>query len=510
MALNQVPTTLEEEEEDVEEQEGQFEFKDGPFHHPSAPSDELFDISTTVDPSYVISLIRKLLPTNLTGEQELQTKNSGESVASISRDGVTHLSENVSESMDLVEDSHELAHGERVNDETYCEGVEQPGHDMSVREEAWEENGCVLWDLAASKTHAELMVENLLLEVLSANLMLQQSVRATEVNIGIIGNLACHEVPMKHIVSTSGLIELIVNQLFIDDAQCLCEVFRVLCLGVRSSESIAWAAALQSERILCRILWIAENTLNRQLIEKSIELLLAISESSQEVVHILIPLLMKMGLPSLLTSLLACEISVLTNERVTERLSILDVLLRAIEAISIIDGPSQEISSNKELFYLVCALVKFPDKAEIANSCVTAAVLIANIMSDVADLDSEMSNDLTFLQGLLDIFPFASDDLEARGAVWNIIARLLFQVRENEMSPTSLHQYVSVLASKSELIEDDLLDHQLDGLKSKARTTALRRIITIINQWTSSNDGAEEENAANVARLLDCCQKHAV
>lgn len=47
------------------------------------------------------------------------------------------------------------------------------------------------------------------------------------------------------------------------------------------------------------------------------------------------------------------------------RLSILDVLLRAIEAISIIDGPSQEISSNKELFYLVCALVKFPDKAEV-------------------------------------------------------------------------------------------------------------------------------------------------
>lgn len=55
------------------------------------------------------------------------------------------------------------------------------------------------------------------------------------------------------------------------------------------------------------------------VLEQSIELLLAISESSHEVVHILIPLLMKMGLPSLLTSLLACEISVLTNEGVTER-----------------------------------------------------------------------------------------------------------------------------------------------------------------------------------------------
>ena len=81
--------------------------------------------------------------------------------------------------------------------------------------------------------------------------------------------------------------------------------------------------------------------------------------------------------------------------------------------------------------------------------------------------------DLNFLQGLLDIFPFASDDLEARSALWNIMARLLFHVRESELSPSALREYVSVLASKSELIEDDLLDCQLDGLKSKARTAVV-------------------------------------
>jgi hypothetical protein len=92
---------------------------------------------------------------------------------------------------------------------------------------------------------------------------------------------------------------------------------------------------------------------------------------------------------------------------------------------------------------------------------------------------------LRFLQELLDIFPFASDDLEARSALWSIIARLLFHVQENEMSQSSLSQYVSVLVSKSYLIEDDLLDHQLDdsskgheGLttnctKSNAITTAV-------------------------------------
>lgn len=41
-----------------------------------------------------------------------------------------------------------------------------------------------------------------------------------------MGNLACHEVPMKCIVSTDGLIAAIVDLLFLDDTQCLREAFR--------------------------------------------------------------------------------------------------------------------------------------------------------------------------------------------------------------------------------------------------------------------------------------------
>jgi len=47
-----------------------------------------------------------------------------------------------------------------------------------------------------------------------------------EISIGIIGNLACHEVPLNQIVSTKGLIEIIVEKLFLDDPQCLCETCR--------------------------------------------------------------------------------------------------------------------------------------------------------------------------------------------------------------------------------------------------------------------------------------------
>ncbi|KAM4096564.1 hypothetical protein ACJW30_08G114400 [Castanea mollissima] len=534
MSVDSEPAHLEQEqqEEEVEEE------VDAPAHHPYAPPDELFDISTTVDPSYIISLIRKLLPTDASNNgnshgfdacigQVANTDHVEGSTASVSGQEVLNSSDHKSEGMDIVEDcgKHARLEGE---DEESCHRFDRPS--VSAGEEAWEECGCILWDLAASKANAELMVQNLILEVLSANLMVSQSVRVKEISLGIIGNLACHEALLKHIVSTNGLIEIVVDQLFLEDSQCLCEACRLLTLGIQSSECIMWAEALQSEHVIYHILWIVENTLNLQLIEKSVGMLLAIIESQPEVLHILLPPLMKLGLPGLLVNLLIFEMSKLMSERIPERYSILDVVFRAIEALSALDGHSQEICSNKELFKLACDMVKLPDKVEVANSCVTAAVLIANILSEVTDLASELSEDFPFLQGLLDVFPFASDDLEARSALWSIIERILVQVQENEMNRSSLFQYVSVLIGKSDLIEDELLDCQSDDLskgheglttsctKSNARTTAVRRIISILNQWTASKDSAEENNMKgklladndNINRLLDCCHNYLI
>ncbi|KAK2643508.1 hypothetical protein Ddye_025271 [Dipteronia dyeriana] len=523
-------------EEEYEEEKQVGEHPDAPAHHPSAPHDELFDISTTVDPSYIISLIRKLLPTHLGNglngldgcdapSEESITNNMEESAAaSLSKDRVSSSLHHDSEAMDIVDDFDKSSCQEGGDEDLYSK-LKKPG--VLAGEEAWEEYGCILWDLAASRDHAELMVQNLVLEVLLANLTVSESLRVMEISLGIIGNLACHEVLMKHIVSTNGLIGMIVDQLFLDDTQCLVEACWLLTLGLQSGECIIWADDLKSEHILHRILWFAENTLNSELIEKSAGLLLAILEGQQEVVHILLPPLMELGLSSLLVNLLTFEMNKLTSERIPESYPALDVILRAIEALSVVDGHSQEICSNKQLLQLACDLVKFPDKVEVANSCVTAGVVIANILSDMADLASEISQDLPFLQGLFDIFSFASGDLEARSALWNIIARLLVQVQEDEMSPSSLNQFISILVSKSDIIEDDLLDLQLDDCSQQdesltpgrtnrdARTKALRRMIIILNKWTTSKDFVEgndvmedhHPNDVNVGRLLDCCHK---
>lgn len=46
---------------------------------------------------------------------------------------------------------------------------------------------------------------------------------------------------------------------------CWC---RLISLGLQGSECVIWAKAFQSEHNLSRIVWVAENTLNLQLLEK--------------------------------------------------------------------------------------------------------------------------------------------------------------------------------------------------------------------------------------------------
>ncbi|KAH0664388.1 hypothetical protein KY284_029319 [Solanum tuberosum] len=501
------PESPSEHNEEAPEQEFQ-----SSTHHPPAPSGELFDITTTVDPAYIISLIRKLLPENVKHGERSKITTSSPPENEEGQSWSIDESENMKNVETFVKQS--------VDDKFYCQN---DCADVAVGEEAWEEFGCILWDLAASKTHAEFMVENFALEVLLATLMVSKSARITEINLGIIGNLACHDVSRKKIATTDGLIGAVLQQLFLDDTACLCEACRLITLFLPSNESGFLAEALQPEHILCRILWIVENTLNIQLLEKSINLLLAIAESKQDVVAILLPPLIKLGLPRSLVDLLSVEISKLTpEERSPERYSILDSILQTVEALSVIDDYSQEICSSKELFQLLVQLIKHPDKAEFANSCVTASVLTANILTDATDLALEISQDTLFLQGLLGVFPFASDDIEARSAIWSILARLLVRIQKTD--PSNLHQHVSVLTSKSEVVEDELLIYNVDdssedhrsSTKLTARTFALNGIVEILSRWRTLDDHVKGAlsmegcyvNEGDVDKMLHYCCKY--
>ncbi|CAN8301023.1 unnamed protein product [Cochlearia groenlandica] len=487
-----------------------------PSHHPLPPPNEVFDVSTTVDPSYVISLIRKLIPVDSGGERCDKINER--------RDNHHHMDHNNVAQEQSDGDSDSMDVGDKYNNGFTSEEKEKQSG-LSSLEEAWEDHGCVLWDLTTSRTHAELMVQNLILEVLHANLMVAKSVRVREICLGIIGNLACHEGPLKRIESISGLVNILVEQLFLDDTQCLSEICRILTSGLYGAGCTCWAECLLSDDILRRILWIAENTLNPQLIEKIVGLLLGIIEGQPEVGQLLIPPLMNLGLTSLLINLLSFEMNKLTRERIPERYPVLEIILRAIEALSASDSHSKEICSSKELYQLVCDLMKLQYKAEVATSCVTAGVLIANMLSETASFVSEVSQDYAFLEGLFSTLQFASDDLEARKALWNVIARLLTRVNESEINTVCLSQYILVLLNSSDIIEDDLLDTQLEDsndeslpsqIKSTARTIAIHKIQTLLNSWDTRKENTQEEsmneecsvNKDDVKRLSDLCHRY--
>ncbi|WOK93960.1 hypothetical protein Cni_G02661 [Canna indica] len=467
-------------DEEAADAEDDEEDEDAPTHLPLAPHSELLDMPTTVDPSYIISLIRQLLPHDLTVEKPLQV--TGQCPTSTA-DG---------------EMKQECAEDGRNNDDL---ADKQPIDEDT--KDPWEDCGCILWDLAASKSHAELMVSNLILEVLLANLRVTDSSRVIEICVGIIGNLACHESLSTAIVSTNGLIETIVDQLFQDDSTCLSETFRLLNVSLQSSRFVSWAEALLPDQIISRILWIIGNTLNPILLEKSIEFLLTVIHN-QEVGAILLQPLVKLGLPNLSVSLLESEMNKPENENKVERFSVLDLFLQLIEALSAVDNCSDVITSNSDLFHLVCKVVKLPDKIEVASCCVSAVVILANILADEQHLISNIWNDLQFLQGLLDVLPLVSDDSQARSALWCILNRFLLQFEENVKTP-ALQRFALVFVDKSFLIEEDLDSHNVEE-KSDAVTTTLSRISSILEKLNTEKSWDDDEGKAK--KLLSYCRKY--
>ncbi|KAJ1294029.1 hypothetical protein BS78_01G115000 [Paspalum vaginatum] len=491
-----------EEEEEEEEEE-----KEAATHLPFAPSSELLDDTTTVDPSYTISLIRQLLPYGSNVEKEFSSHS----------DSIVYL----------------LIANKTVQSK-----------------DPWEECGCILWDLAASKPQAELMMNNLVLEVLLANLHVTQSPRVKEICLGIMGNLACHESLVNAISLHYGLTATVVDQLFLDDSACLSETFRFLAAVLRSSASVSWAEALLPDEILSRVLWIVGNTLNSTLLEKGIDFLSTVIDN-QDVTTILLQPLIKVGLIDHAVSLLASEIEKLSDEGKLDRSTSLDLILNFIEELSAIDSCSGVMSSSDQLIQVLESIVKLPDKFEVTSYCASVVIVLANLwqMENIFCLGSLtvghvyeqcilqimfllallldsglfIQSDLPFLEGLLDILPLVSDDKQARNALWCILACLLAQAQGIDTNSSSLEQFVSLLLGRFTLIKDDLESHRIgkqewsaeDTYLKHGLSTSLRAICCVMEKWIEEKSPLGEEDSSltentldNARKLLNYCQNY--
>lgn len=491
-AQDEAPESPQEREEASQrEEDGGVEEADddeeAPTHLPFAPSSELLDDTTTVDPSYTISLIRQLLPQGSNVEKEFSVKQCAPD-----------------------EKDANSGNGESA----------QPDY-----KDPWEECGCILWDLAASKPQAELMMNNLVLEVLLANLHVTQSSRVKEICLGILGNLACHESLVNVISLHNGLTATVMDQLFLDDSACLSEVFRFLAAVLRTSVSVSWAEALLPDEILSRVLWIVGNTLNSTLLEKVIDFLSTIIDN-QDVTTILLQPLIKVGLINHTISLLASEIEKLSNEGKLDRSDSLDLILNFVEELSAIDSCSGVMSESNQLIQVLESIVKLPDKFEVTTYCASVVIVLANILADGKHIVPRLSHDLPFMEGLFDILALVSDDNQARNALWCILPCLLAQAQQMDMNSSSLEQFVSLLLGRFTHIKDDLESHRVDKKEELTAEDAylkhgvsasLRAICCVMERWIveKSSLGEDEDDAPptestveDARHLLNYCQNY--
>lgn len=546
-----------------------FNFRDSDPVRPSLSEVEHFETSTLVDPSYIIHLIRQLLPhaagvkhesqqdeNNITSSKDNNPMERIQDKSSVTANRNTDITNNdpeapgscnhqgdVSQEISTnrennqrhmqVEDDHgtslaedEFSSVERKNAhlrQEVGEMLDDTEHTESkVQEDLREEAGCVLWDLAANPDHAKFMVENHLLDVLLAMLSVLIPDRMREICLGIMGNLACHAVLERAMVATIGLVQMVVQQLFFEDSPSLSETCRLLSAGLRSGEVVSWGEALQPEQVLQRILWVAANTMNSQLLEKSTELLLAMVDSHKEETSSLLPSLMHLGLPEVLTDLLTCEITAISEGTPAHGEVVLDTLLQIGEALSLTDKYSAQLASNKELFGLAGKVIRLSGKDEVGPPGITAVVLVANLLAEQEKLIDEVLYDANFLNNLLELLPSASDDPGARNALWSVLGRMFGILATSQEIGPSRRDLVSVLARHSVLIAEDLDDHRDDdngeddkrlferansvsfnkGFKSKISTVS--KMVHLLNDWITLD---EESSVQDLSRSVRTASK---
>uniref|UniRef100_A0A3B5ZNB0 Uncharacterized protein n=1 Tax=Triticum aestivum TaxID=4565 RepID=A0A3B5ZNB0_WHEAT len=452
----------EEEEGDEDEDE-----EDAPTHLPFAPAEEeSLEETTTVDPSYTISLIRQLIPK---GRDSTQPDNT---------------------------DPSEKSDKQGLPEERSVSPKDQ-----------WEERGYILWELAASTPQAELMINNLVIEVLLENLRTANSSRVKEICLGIMGNLVCHESLVAAISLKNGLIATVVEQLFLNHVRCLSETFRLLAAILQSSASVSWAQALLPDEILSRILLIVGKTDSTTLLEKIIDFLSTVIDN-RDVIAILIQPLLKLGLVDRVIGLLTNEIERPPDEKL-DRKGSLDLILHFMEELSAIHCVSKAMTSNDRLIKVLVNMIKSPDKVEVASYCASVVIVISNILTDGKHLVPKISHDLPFLEGLLEVLPEVPDDDQARYALWSILSCILAQVQGTGLNSSSLDQFASLFSGKFGLIKADLESQVTpeDALLKGWISTCLMAISFFMVRWIEEKPSQGNEDAIDNARkVLSYCQ----
>ena len=213
-----------------------------------------------------------------------------------------------------------------------------------------------------------------------------------EICLGILGNLACHPCPLSAMeaLQEGALVRSVVHHLFSNHPPVLIEACRTLSAGLHGEGAVRWVGALDTEEVVGRVMWMAANTQQPTLLEKSTELLLAMVDGPRTAPSSLLPVLLRLGFVELLTDLLASQVQAVQEGTSAQGDAVLDTVLQITEALSLSEECGATLAGNKSLFLLACHVLRL--KEGIGPAGISATVLIANLLAE----DTSLVHHLTY------------------------------------------------------------------------------------------------------------------
>ncbi|KAL3133077.1 hypothetical protein ABBQ38_006979 [Trebouxia sp. C0009 RCD-2024] len=158
----------------------------------------------------------------------------------------------------------------------------------SVQLEAREQAGCHLWDMTSSVEAASIAVQHAALNILPKVVMEalgQNQSRLAELLAGALANILCHHTLAEQAAQQTQLQQAAVDATFsTTDAACLAELFRLLTTALKGPGSSVWLVPMVQtpKSFFQHVVWIADNTLNATLLERAMDLLLALAYTSDQ------------------------------------------------------------------------------------------------------------------------------------------------------------------------------------------------------------------------------------
>ncbi|KAJ9517062.1 hypothetical protein QJQ45_002574 [Haematococcus lacustris] len=160
-----------------------------------------------------------------------------------------------------------------------------------------EQAGMLLWDLSAGDAMADVMVRRTPILVVLTK-WIEKSLAQTalpvsegpappqrelEICTGIAANLATHSSLSLLLAQHPSLLGLFRDVLLlVTDVPALCELCRLGSVALRKPGHNAWLSLLSSPAACLQLLWVAGNTLDPRLLEKSLDLLVALMHCEQQ------------------------------------------------------------------------------------------------------------------------------------------------------------------------------------------------------------------------------------